>query len=183
VQRPTRDLTSQDPVLCRQIGSFAVTAISPATRLLGVFANQEQVGAQAEPINTILERRTVALEQVLEQRLEAVQTFDIPLHLFDLAMSQLFPAGANRDVLAQTTEEEFDFPQGKTHVAGETDEQDTVNDFLGITALATGAVRNCKKAYPFIVANSRSVETGTAGQFSNFHPSPPGLRVKQEDLT
>jgi hypothetical protein len=51
-------------------------------------------------------------------------------------MGQFFPARADRDVFAETVEEELDLAEGEAHLAREADEQDAVEGVAGVAARA-----------------------------------------------
>jgi len=106
---------------------------------------------------------------MFEERFEAKRALDVVLHLRDLAMSEFPPARADGSVFPQAREEELDFTEGKAHVAGEADQEDTMEGITGIAALAADAVGGGEKAELFIVTEGRSVEAGAAGEFPDFH--------------
>jgi hypothetical protein len=104
-----------------------------------------------------LQRGAAALQQMLEQRFQEQRLFDGPLDLRDLAMSQFSPAGTYRGASAQTVQEDSDFAKGKTHVAGETDEQDAMDCVVWIPALSADTVRSREQAYFFVVTDGRGI--------------------------
>jgi hypothetical protein len=81
----------------------------------------------------------------------------------DFAGGEFFPARADRRIVAKTPEEELDFRERESHVAGETDEQDAVEGVARVTTLAAEALRGGKEAAFFVVAEGRGAETALAG--------------------
>jgi len=128
-----------------------------------------EVGAEAEALNADWKGSAAAMEEMFEERFEAMRALDVVLHLRDLAMSEFSPARADGSVFPQAGEEELDFAEGKAHVAGEADQEDTMEGIAGIAALAAGAVGRGEQAALFIVTEGRSVEAGAAGEFPDFH--------------
>jgi hypothetical protein len=119
----------------------------------------------------------VALEEMLEERFQAKGTLNRFIYFADFVMSEFFPTGANRSVVAQAVEKEFDLAEGEAHVAGEANEKRAVEGIAGIAALAAGAVRRGEQAHFFVVAEGGGVKTGADSEFPDFHFSLPGISL------
>ncbi len=119
----------------------------------------------------------MALEEMPEERFQAKRTLNRFIHFADFAMGEFFPAGANRRVVAQAVEKEFDLAEGEAHVAGEANEERAVEGVARITPLASRAVRRGEQAHFFVVAEGGGVETGADSKFPDFHFSLPGISL------
>jgi len=128
-----------------------------------------EVGAEAEALNADWKGSAAAMEEMFEERFEAKRALDAVFDFRDLATSEFPPARADGRVFPQAGEEELDFAEGKAHVAGEADQEDTMEGITGIAALAADAVGGGEKPELFIVTEGRSVKAGAAGEFSDFH--------------
>jgi hypothetical protein len=126
-----------------------------------------------------LQEWAVAPEQVFQERFEAARAFDRFIYLFDLAVRQCSPAGTNRGPVAQAGEEDFDFGKGKAHIAGEADQEHSVEGVAGIAPLATRAMGRVENAHFFVISNGGCFEAGAAGNVPNFHFP---LAANQSDL-
>ena len=110
---------------------------------------------------------------MLEERFQAKRTLNRFIHFADFAMGEFFPARANRSVVAQTVEKEFDLAEGEAHVAGEANEKRAVEGVARITPMTSRAVRRGKQAHFFVVAEGGGVKADTGGEFPDFHFSAP----------
>jgi hypothetical protein len=126
----------------------------------------------------------VAAKEALEERFELERAGDILVHFGNLSGSESFPPGADGGVVAEAAEEEFDFGEGETHVAGKAEEEDAVEGVGGVAALAAGAMGRGEKAAFFVVTDCGGVEIGAVGEISDSHVSffpdadvPQGLVV------
>ena len=61
------------------------------------------------------------------------RTAGVLVHLTNFSMRQLFPSWANRGIIPQAIQKEFDLIQRETHIAGETDEKHTIERFGGLS--------------------------------------------------
>jgi len=68
-----------------------------------------EIGAEAEALDADLKRSAAAMEQMLEERFETEGALDGVLDFGDFAVSEFFPARADRLVIAETVEKELDF--------------------------------------------------------------------------
>jgi hypothetical protein len=138
---------------------------------LGPAVEVAEVGAEAEALDTDLERNTAAMKQVREERFKAEGTPDVVFDFGDFAGSESFPARADGSVVAETVEEELDLAEGEAHVGGEADQQNAMECGAGIAALATDALRRGEEAHFFVVTDGGGVEAGVTGEFTDFHVS------------
>jgi hypothetical protein len=132
--------------------------------------------AEAEGADALLERGAVAAAETLQECFEPEGAGDVLLDFGELAGGELFPARADRCVVAKATEEEFDFGEGEAHIAGEADEEDAMHGIGGVAALAAEALGRSEKAALFVVANGGGVEAGAASELADFH-DPPERRL------
>jgi hypothetical protein len=132
--------------------------------LLVALSDEAEVGAEAEALDADLERSAAAVEQVFEQGLQEEGALDVFFHLFDFAVSQFFPTGADRGIFAEAVEEELDLAEGEAHLAGEADEQDAVKCVGGVATLAADAVRSGEKPHFLVVTDGGSVDAGAGGE-------------------
>jgi hypothetical protein len=130
-----------------------------------------QALAAAESLDANLERCAPAAEKVFKKRFQTQRLFHGAMHFFDLAMSQVPPAGPYGCVISQACEEHFDFSEGKAHVTGKADQQHSVQSFVGVAALAAGTVRRREEAYLLVVADCRGIQAAALGKLANFHVS------------
>jgi len=119
----------------------------------------------------------VALEEMLEERFQAKRTLNGFLHFVDFVMGEFFPAGANRSLVAQAVEKQFDFAKAEAHLAGEANEKRAVDSVAWIAPLTSSAVRRGEQAHSLVVADGRGVEAGAGGEFADFHFSHPGMSL------
>lgn len=84
-------------------------------------------------------------------------------------MGKFFPARADGGVVAKAAEEQFDFGEGKAHVAVEADEQGAIEGIAWVAALAAGAMRRGEKTHFLVVADGGSIEAGAGGEFTDFN--------------
>jgi hypothetical protein len=104
-----------------------------------------QSWTEIETIHTDLQRRTVAFNQVFQERFQTACALDAGLHLFDLAVRQFFPSWPNRLGISQSVQENFDFAQREPHFPCESDEEHAVVCITGIVALTASAIGHRKK--------------------------------------
>ena len=83
--------------------------------ILDIFKAAE-FGAEAEAIDAELERGAVAAEEALEEGFEFEGAGDGLIDFAELAGGELFPAGTDGSIVAESAEEEFDFGKGEAHV-------------------------------------------------------------------
>ncbi len=114
---------------------------------------------------------------MLEERFQTKRTLHRFIKFTDFVMSEFFPAGANRSVVAQAAEKEFDLAEGETHFAGEANEKRAVEGVTGIATLAASAVRRDEEAHFFVVTEGGGVKAGAGGEFPDFHFSFPGISL------
>src|SRR3981081_3897593 len=81
----------------------------------------------------------------------------------------MFSGGTNRGAVAQAGEEDFDFGKGKAHIAGEADQEHSVEGIAGTAPTASAAVGCVENAHFFVTANGGCFEAGAAGMVPNFH--------------
>ena len=112
----------------------------------GAAGDESEVFAEAEGADTLLERGAVTASEALEKSLEFERAGDILLDFGELSGGQFFPAWANRGIVAEATEEEFDFAKGEAHLASEADEQDAMEGVARIAALAARALGRGEEA-------------------------------------
>ena len=128
-----------------------------------------EFGTEAEAIDAELERGAAAAEEALEEGFEFERTVDGLIDFGELAGGEFFPAGADGSVVAEAAEEELDLAEGETHFSGEADEEDAMEGFAGIAALAAHTLRRGEQATFFVVADCGGVEAGAGGEFTDFH--------------
>src|SRR6267143_3147091 len=114
---------------------------------------------------------------MLEERFQAKRTLHRFIQFADFVMGEFFPAGANRSVVAQAAEKEFDLAEREAHVTGEANEKRAVEGVARITPLTSSAVRRGEQAHFFVVAEGGGIETGADGEFPDFHFSLPGISL------
>src|SRR5215472_2912130 len=105
----------------RRPGRAELPETSSLTLPYGLAASWLKVVTKAEAFYADLERCAFAMQQVLEQSLQAERPFDPVFDLLEFAASQFFPPGPNRSLVAQAAQEQFGFGKGKVHLARETD--------------------------------------------------------------
>lgn len=110
-------------------------------RLMGAVGDEPEVFAEAEGGDALFEGGAAAMLKILQKSFEAKRASDAGFDFGELAGGEFFPARADGSVVAEAVEEEFDFGERKTHFAGKTNEQHSVEGVRGIAALAAGAVR------------------------------------------
>jgi hypothetical protein len=142
----------------------------------GLILEAAEVWAETEALDTNLKGGAVTAEEMFEEGFEAARAGDELIDLFDLATSQLFPAGADGSVLAEAAEEEFDFSERKIHFTGETNQQQVVEGGTCVAALAPDALGWREQTYFFVIANGRRRDGSAYGQVSDFQfrGSPSG---------
>ena len=106
----------------------------------------------------------MAVEEALEEGFELEGTDDTLLDFEEFAGGEFFPARANWCVVAEAAEEQLDFGEGEAHVRGEADEEDAMKGIAGIAALAADPLGRGEEAHFFVVADSRGIEVGAAGE-------------------
>jgi|SRR5215472_3660849 len=132
-------------------------------------SERAEVGAEAEAVDTDVERGTAAAEQVLEEVLEEEGAPDIAFDFDDFAIGEFFPARSYRGIGPKAFEEEPDFRKREIHFAGEADKHKAVEGFGGIAALAIDAGGGRQQTDFFVVADGGGVEAGAGGEFTDFH--------------
>jgi hypothetical protein len=105
----------------------------------------------------LLERGTVAVLKAMEERLEPEGAGDVLLDFGKFPGGEFFPARSDGRVVAEAVEEELDFGQGETHVAGKADEQDAIKGVSRIAALATDTLGGGEEAAFLVVADGGGV--------------------------
>jgi hypothetical protein len=134
---------------------------------------REQVFAEAEAADALLERSAAAAKEALEKGFEFEGAGDVAIDFGDFFGSEFSPARADGSVFPEAGEEELDLGEGKAHVAGEADQKSAMEGFAGIAALAADALWRGEKTESFVVADGGSVEASAAGEFTDFHVSFP----------
>ena len=117
----------------------------------------------------MLERSAVAMLEILQKGFETEPAGDAGFDFGELFGGEFFPARPDGGLVAEAVEEELDFREGEAHFSGETDEEDAVESFRGIAALAAGAMRGSEEAEFFVVADGRGVEACAMGELTDFH--------------
>jgi hypothetical protein len=117
----------------------------------------------------------MAAEKTLEKRLEFQGADDVLIDFGELPGGELFPARTDWSVFAEAAEEEFDFGEGKAHIAGEADEENAVEGVAGVAALAADTLGRDEKAALFVVADSGGIKAGATGELANFHDGGPEI--------
>lgn len=135
--------------------------------------DEAEIFAEAEGGDTLVEGSAAAMEKALEQGLEAKGALDAAFDFGDLAVGEFFPAGADRDVIAEAAEEEFDFGKREAHVAGKANEPNAVESVRRVAALAAHPVRRGEQAEFFVVADGGGVEAGAVSELADFHGFSP----------
>jgi hypothetical protein len=143
---------------------------------------KSEARAKAEALDADLKRSTAAMEEVLQERFQAAGTADVFLNLADLAVSKLFPARADRRVVAQSMQKEFDFAESKTHVTCEANQKHAFDGIAGVTALPASAVRSGEKTHFLVVADGRCIEARATGELSDFHGVLTDLTIRKKRL-
>jgi hypothetical protein len=137
--------------------------------LLLAVGDKAEIFAEAEGIDALLERGALAVREAMEECLESEGAGDVLFDFDELFRCEFFPTGTDGDVVAEPTEEEFDFAEREAHVAGEADEKNAMEGVAGIAPLAPEALRRCEEAEPLVVADGGGVEAGAGGKFADFH--------------
>jgi len=109
--------------------------------LSGAASDETKIFAEAKGGDTLLERSAAAAKKALEKGFETEGAGDAGFDFGEFPSGKLLPARTDGSVVAEAAEEELDFVEGEAHLAGEANEQDTVESVGGITTLATSAVR------------------------------------------
>jgi len=99
-----------------------------------------EVFAEAKGTYTLLKRRAMAAAETLQERFELEGAGDVLFDVDEFACRELFPAGADGNVVTETAEEELDFREGESHVAGEANEKDAMDGIRWVTTLAAEAL-------------------------------------------
>ena len=109
------------------------------------------------------------MEQILEKDFQAERAGDRVFNLGEFLCGQFFPARADRNIIPKPAEEELDFGEGEIHLAGEANQQDTVEGVRRVTTLAADTVGRSEQTEPFIVADGGSVQTSAVRKLADLH--------------
>jgi hypothetical protein len=154
-----------------------------STGSIGTTGQESQVGTEAEALDADLKRRAMAAEEALEKRFELEGAGDVLIDFGEFPGGEFFPARTDSSVFAEAAEEEFDFGEGKAHVAGEADQENAVEGVFGVAALAAKTLGRGEEAALFVVADGGGVDAGAAGEFADFHDAIPTLLLDKRRLT
>jgi hypothetical protein len=91
------------------------------------------------------------------------------LELGDFAGSEFAPASGDGRVGTEAVEEEADFSEREVHFTGDADEEDAIEGFARVAALAVEALGRREKAEFFVVADGGSGDAGVGGELADFH--------------
>jgi len=114
---------------------------------------RSEVLAETEGADALLKRSAMAAVETLQKRLEFEGTGDVLFDVDKFASRELFPAGADGNVVAETAEEELDFREGESHVAGEADKKEAMDGVRWVTTLAVEALRWGEETHFLIIAD------------------------------
>lgn len=114
----------------------------------------------------------MAAAEALQEPFEFEGAGDVLFDFGELPGGEFFPARADGSIVAEAAEEELDFGEGKSHFAGEADEEDTMNGVGGITTLAAETLGRGEEAHFLVIADGGGVKVGAAGKLADFHNPP-----------
>lgn len=100
-----------------------------------------------------MKRRAVAVREAAHKFFETMRTDDDLAHFDNFPGGEFFPARADGCGLANTAEEGFDFGERETHFTSEADEENAVERFGRVAALAAGARGRREQADFFVITN------------------------------
>jgi hypothetical protein len=138
---------------------------------LGAACEAAEVGTKAETLDADLQRSAMAVQEMLEKGFQAERALETLIDLGDLPMRELFPARADRRVVAKAMKEELDLAESEIHLACEADEEHAVKGVCGVAALAADALGGSEEAHFFVIADGGGVEPGAGGEFPDLHLS------------
>src|SRR5215475_11827631 len=127
------------------------------------------IGAEFEAPDAFVERRALAVGEAAHEFFEAAGAGDEFAEIEDFAGGEFFPARADGSGFANATQEDTDVVERKSHFAGEANQEDAVEGFGGVTALAVCARRCGEQADFFVIADGGGVEAGLLGERADFH--------------
>ena len=93
------------------------------------------------------------MKQVFQQRLQSTCAPDALFDFLNLSIREFFPARPNRSIVSQSAQKQFNFTQGKSHIARKADEEYAIERVQGIPPLAAGAMRRGKEPERFVVTD------------------------------
>jgi hypothetical protein len=114
---------------------------------------------------------------MLEQQLQPLRALNGLFHFLDLTLRQSFPTWANRSVISQTVEKDFDLIQRKAHLAGKTNEKHSVQRVGRVASLASYAFSRLQYAHAFVVPDRRRIQTAASREFPDLHRSSSSKRL------
>jgi hypothetical protein len=117
----------------------------------------------------------MAMAKALKEGFKFEGAGDGLLDFGELAGGEFFPARADGSIVAEAAEEEFDFGEGEAHLAGEADEEHTVESVAGVAALAAKALGRGEEAALFVVTDGGGVEIGASSELADFHDGDPEI--------
>jgi len=120
-----------------------------------------------------MKRRAAAIRKTAHELFKTTRTSNEFTEVYDFSRSELLPARADGRIFTNAAEEDADFAKGKTHFAGEANEEYAIEGFRGIAALATCARWRWKKADFFVIPDGGSVEACLPGKSADFHFESP----------
>ena len=100
---------------------------------------------------------------------EALGLRETVLQFGDFGSGEFAPASGDRSVLAKTVEEEFDFGEGEVHFTCEADQQNAIEHFAGIAALAADALGRREQAQLLVIANGGRRQASLGCEVPDFH--------------
>src|SRR5216683_2765573 len=100
---------------------------------------------------------------MFEKGFELARTLDAGVDLLDFAVGQFSPAGSDGNVVSQATEKNLNLRQGKAHIAGEADEQQTTEGVTGVAPLIALAVGCGDNAQLLVITNGGSTKASIFG--------------------
>ncbi len=148
--------------------TFRKTSLAPRA------LEEAKAWAEAEAIDTDREGCAAAVEEMLEERLQADGAGDGLIDFDEFAGGEFFPARADWRVVAEAVKKQLDFAESEAHVGGKADEQHAVEGVARVAALVAGALWRGEEAAFFVVADGRGVEAGGGSKFTDFHEGVPG---------
>jgi len=99
----------------------------------------------------------VAVREAAQEFFKTMRASHHLAHFTDFAHGEFFPARTNRSGFTNAAEECFDFGKREPHFACEFDEENAIERFGRVAALATAADGGWEQADFFVIANGGRV--------------------------
>jgi hypothetical protein len=156
-------------------GKFRPTPLKKS--LLSTGRESTQVFAEAQGADALLERGAMAMAKALKERFELEGAGDVLIDFDELTGGEFFPTRADGSVVTEAAEEKLDLGEGEAHIAGETDEEDAMQSFGRVAALAAEPLGRGEEATLFVVTDGGGVAASAAGELTDFHDSDPEIQL------